>query len=741
MLTRLPSGKTLALAFILLVTFMRPAAAQTLRPYPEHGFGFRCAFDSVQDAEWRRNPAGRAAYQDFLRQVRQLPAGALARLQTAPDVTVPVVVHIIHTGGSDNISDAQVLDAVRVINLDFSKTNRDTADVIPFFQGRYANVGFRFRLARRDPNGNCTTGITRTYSTATNIGDDRVKSLIVWDQSRYLNIWVCTAANGAGGYAYLPCQGGGGDGIVIRNAQFGSIGTSGGGNSAVRSLTHEIGHYFGLPHTWGGTNTPGLASNCNTDDGIADTPNTIGSQTSCGAAYGSGTVLTSFNPCGPLANVQNYMDYASCSRMFTTGQRAVMRAALALGCRQPLTTAANLLATGTNDGYVGGTCAPVVAFESSTATVCEGGSVDFMDYSYNANLAATGVTYNWQFAGGTPATSGQPNPTVTYNSSGVYAVTLTIGTAGGSGTLTRAGLVQVSGAATALPGPLAESFENPNFPLNFAPPSLQNWASTTTSTAGAARWQRQAAAAARPGVAGSGLLVVPDGAACVRVRSSVLPVGTVTYLTSPNLSLRAYSAASPPVLRFSRAYARKPGATAERLQVQFSTDCGTTWQAEATYAPAALNTAGTDQPSGFIADSLGYWQPLSVPIDPGYLGTGSFQVRFAMTSRGGNDLFLDDVRLALPTAVRAAAFDGHRLSLAPNPATPETAVGLALAAPGVVQIQLLDALGRVLGSGPARPLAPGTHRLPLPAAAITPGLYVVRVLLDGQPYTAKLLVP
>ena len=246
------------------------------------------------------------------------------------------------------------------------------------------------RLARLDPNGNCTTGITRTYSTDTNIGDDRVKSLMTWDQNKYLNIWICTSANGAGGYAYLPCTGGAGDGIVIRNAQFGSIGTSGGSNLSIRSLTHEIGHYFGLPHTWGGSNTPGLASNCSLDDGIADTPNTIGSQASCGAAYGGGTVLTSFNPCGPLANVQNYMDYSSCARMFTLGQRAVMRAALALGCRQPLVSPANLLATGTNDGYTAGTCAPVVAFEASAAVVCEGATVSFTNFSYNADLKPAG---------------------------------------------------------------------------------------------------------------------------------------------------------------------------------------------------------------------------------------------------------------------------------------------------------------------------------------------------------------
>ena len=731
---RLLGGKFLALTFALIATGYQSATAQEQRSYPEHGFGFRCAFDSVQDAAWRRNPAGRAQYQAFLRQVRELPAADLARLAAAPDVTVPIVMHIIHTGGSNNISDAQVQDALRVINLDYSKTNRDTADVIPAFRSRYANVGYRFRLARRDPNGNCTTGITRTYSTDTNIGDDRVKSLIVWDQNRYLNVWICTAANGAGGYAYLPCQGGAGDGIVIRNAQFGSIGTSGGGNLAIRSLTHEIGHYFGLPHTWGGSNTPGLPSNCNIDDGIADTPNTIGSGGSCNAPYGNGTVLYNFNPCGPLANVQNYMDYSGCTRMFTTGQKAVMRGALALTCRSSLATAANLVATGTNDGYAGGACAPIVAFRSSTATLCEGDLVSFIDDSYNADLTAAGVVYNWQFAGGMPATSNQRAPVVQYNAAGIYAVTLTITTAGGSGSLTRTGLVQVSGPGTGLRAPLAESFENPDFPLNFAAPDLRNWASTSTSTASAARWQRAVPNA-------SGVPVVADGGACLRMRSSMLSASAViTYLTSPNIDLSAFSTANPPVLRFSRAYARKVGVNAENLQVQASTDCGVSWQTEATYSVAALNTAGTSLQNGFVPDSLQFWQTLSLPIDPIYLSSPRFQLRFALTSRQGNDFYLDAVRLGLPTPVRAAAFARAGLQLAPNPYTAETTVALTLARPTRAAVQLTDALGRVLGTGPVQVLSAGAHHLALPLTSLPPGLYVVRVLLDEQPYTAKLVV-
>ena len=87
----------------------------------------------------------------------------------------------------------------------------------------------------------------------------------------------------------------------------------------MRSLTHEIGHYFGLPHTWGGSNTPGLPSNCGLDDGIADTPNTTGSQNNCNLSFSPCTDPVTNLPI--LANVQNYMDYSTCTRMFNRQPR------------------------------------------------------------------------------------------------------------------------------------------------------------------------------------------------------------------------------------------------------------------------------------------------------------------------------------------------------------------------------------------------------------------------------------
>lgn len=589
------------LTYLILLTALgfgaRPAGAQQLRTlYPEQRYGFRCAADSMQQAEWRRNPGAEQAYRAFLRQTAMLSAADEARILAQPDVTIPVVVHVIHTGTANNISDAQVNDAIRILNEDYSKTNPDTSSVIAAFQPIYANVGFRFRLAKKDPDGNCTTGITRTYSALTSSAGDNVKDLIRWDANRYLNIWVVdNIASGAGGYAYLPCPPSSIDGIVINNRQFASIGRSCGSNFCIRSLTHEVGHYFGLPHTWGGTNTPGVATNCGLDDGIADTPNTSGMGTQscpvntyrpCNPNSTTGSSTPNNNPTGILANVQNYMDYSTCALMFTTGQKTVMRASLLLGCRSTLVSALNLVETGTNDGYLAVPCAPIAAFQNTTSSVCEGGVISFTDYSYNYTYDAATTQFDWRFAGGQPATSTQRNPTVTYSATGSYDVTLIISTPAGRDTLTLPQLVRVQGPNSGLQGPLAESFENADFPQTNAAAPIRNWQISSSLPGNQTfSWAR-----------GTG--VASNGGAFLQVPNNYLPAGTTSTLTSPNINLSGMSGTA--TLLFDRAYALRTTASNDQLLVSYSTDCGVNWLTLQAYNSTALSTRGTNPQIGFV---------------------------------------------------------------------------------------------------------------------------------------------
>lgn len=86
---------------------------------------------------------------------------------------------------------------------------------------------------------------------------------------------------------------------------------------------------------------------------------------------------------------------------------------------------------------------PTASFTSNTATVCAGQSVNFTDQS-SPNI----TSWSWTFPGGTPSTSTQQNPTVTYNTPGAYNVSLTVTNANGSNTVTMNNYITVNALPT-----------------------------------------------------------------------------------------------------------------------------------------------------------------------------------------------------------------------------------------------------------------------------------------------------
>jgi len=239
------------------------------------------------------------------------------------NIRIPVVFHIVHDNGIENISDDQIHESIVQLNEDFSASNPELTNVHPNFESLVSNVGFEFRLADLDPNGEPTTGINRIQSELTYNGSNlALKQMVQWDPTMYLNIWVVYSSDGGNGsaFAYYPAdvEGSGSiyDGVV---SSYWAVGRT---ETAVwthyKILTHEVGHWANLKHTWGDQSNNQATEGCSYDDGVEDTPNTIGN-TSCDTQAVS---------CGTLDNVQNYMDYSDCSSMFTEGQKIRMLAAM-----------------------------------------------------------------------------------------------------------------------------------------------------------------------------------------------------------------------------------------------------------------------------------------------------------------------------------------------------------------------------------------------------------------------------
>lgn len=249
-------------------------------------------------------------------------------------ITIPVVVHIVYSNPTQNISDAQVQSQIMVLNRDYRKLNPDTFQIPSYYRGLAADCGIRFILANVDTNGKTTTGIVRrqthqqgfSYNDAVKFtargGDD------AWDRDRYLNIWVCDLTDGVLGYSSAPGCPKQNDGVTIDYTAFGTAGTAAAPFNLGRTATHEIGHWLNLIHIWGD-------AACGNDD-VEDTPQ----QGMATRGNPSGMVFSCGNT--PYGNLyMDYMDFTDDAGMhlFTYGQRERIRSLFAEGgARYPLLT-------------------------------------------------------------------------------------------------------------------------------------------------------------------------------------------------------------------------------------------------------------------------------------------------------------------------------------------------------------------------------------------------------------------
>lgn len=248
--------------------------------------------------------------------------------QSGGIIYIPVVVHVIHNGDAygvnENITDEQVESQITVMNQDYRKmlgtpgynTNPVGAD-----------IQIEFVLAKVDPNGNPTNGIDRvnmcqSYWDMTT-ADETLKPATIWNPTQYMNMWSVNFGGDDAttlGYAQFPSTGfstANTDGVVAGYGYFGSSDLAAGNFAAPydkgRTMTHEVGHFLGLYHTFEG----GCAGENNTSgDYCADTPAVSGPNFGCSP--------TDSCPTGSADMIENYMDYTddTCMNIFTLEQKA-----------------------------------------------------------------------------------------------------------------------------------------------------------------------------------------------------------------------------------------------------------------------------------------------------------------------------------------------------------------------------------------------------------------------------------
>lgn len=575
---------------------------------------------------------------------------------------IPVVFHIIHDYGDGNIDDSQIYDAVEQVNIQYRKLNADTTDIVQDFESIAADAEIEIRLAQLDPDGNCTNGITRTVSDLTNIGDHQVKSLIQWPPDQYLNVYVCNQAAGLAGHALLPSAADTipeWDGIVMQHTYIGTIGTSTFFRRTV--LSHEIGHYLNLQHIWGGNNVPDYyylpvaqATNCNEDDGVADTPETIGWQ----------TCSLSGNSCGTLDNVQNYMDYAYCARMFTEGQKLRMHAALnsSVANRDNLWSPANLAATGT-DGTTDYLCE--AKFTSNRRVICAGETVTFTDISYN------GVNQReWTFQGGDISNSTDSIVQVVYNTPGRYDVSLSSGD--GVTTLNTSETDYI--VVMESPGSVA------GFNETFEALSLIDTRWVIENSEMPINWER-----INYGYQSDHSFYINnlDGNKGLNYAFHSTPIDA-----SNMTQLKIF---------FDYSFARTTTNNSDLLKVQISNDCGETWATRRSLAALTLNTMSDTIIDPFFPLNDENWDEEEVTVGTASYLVDNLMVRFLFESDEGNNVFIDNIRVSSTETVGLNDNSNDGLQIYPNPTNDK--LNLALTEEYTNgQLEIYDIYGKLIKS-------------------------------------------
>jgi len=97
---------------------------------------------------------------------------------------------------------------------------------------------------------------------------------------------------------------------------------------------------------------------------------------------------------------------------------------------------------------------PVPTFFASATTVCAGQSVTFTDQSSGTNIL---TAWNWTFEGGTPATSTDQNPVVTFATGGPYDVTLAVTSSDGTNNVTNTDYITVADIVDITSQPIVQS--------------------------------------------------------------------------------------------------------------------------------------------------------------------------------------------------------------------------------------------------------------------------------------------
>ena len=700
--------KNKALAIILLSAILSPIAGKAQG---------HCGTDEMFNLQAKNDTSLIRLRNEAFMRVRNapLPSGAS---KSGSVRSIPVVFHVIHQYGPENISKQMILTEIDSLNKCYRAWNADTSLVRPKFKHLIADNNIQFVLAKKDPNGNCTDGIERIYSPLTTNAGDNVKSLSSWDQYRYFNIWVVASINSSSvppgeyilGYSTLPYTYPNPlpstDGVIIRADQIGT---------GTKTLVHEAGHYFGLYHPFqGGCSTP---ADCSTvkygGDGMCDTPPTSSADFVCDE------LANACNNDTPMT--ENYMDYSSCSYLFTTDQATQIDYVL-LNIRENLYSSSNLAFTGNDGSYNPTYCTPVSDFYTPAPSSCPGTPVQFFDASYN-----TAVTkYSWSFPGGVPSTSSDTNPVISYPSPGTYSVSLTATNPAGNSTKVKNNIISIPSAAGKITSPVFQGFEASDsstsawsFPQNTGIGGNLGFKTTTSAAFG-----------------GSNSLYLEN-------RKGL--AGNAYSFTLPPVDISHLSGITNYTIKFDYAFAKSISTDTDRFILQVSTDCGGNYFTILDHPGGAFTSTNRLVPlyNDFIPDSA-EWKEGSASFYI-YHGSKELYFKFSIFSGGGNDVYIDNINIGnyVTSGIDNKTTLANDVEVYPNPVTSQITIRIKASQNTNASFEAFDMAGRKMAEKDNIQIIPGSQEYTFSAGQFnisSEGMYYLKMYIANSVVVKKIIV-
>lgn len=745
--------KKLTLALFLLPGFLHLA---------NKAIAQKCGTVELQEKLAKQHPEITKIEEDYKKklssQLAKMDFKSLYRSTTSDNMVlhIPVVVHIMHSYGSEYIYDSAVVNMVKEMNTIYNLQN-DTSDIIQPFKKYVGNAHIQFHLATKDPVGRPTIGITRRMTYLTNGGDDQAK-MDQWSNANYLNIWIenniglATDGGTVLAYAYkppaasvIPYY----DGLMCgyRYIHF------------ENTVSHEVGHYLNLDHPWNSSGaSAGTAGACGDDD-VDDTPPTIGHFSTCplyDTACATNYFKTYFNPDGSsyiinypdTTNVQNIMDYSSCTNMFTKGQVDRMRKALlvdSLAFRHVLVSDFNTEITGAlanrpdlpaiPDFY------PTVSNKMQYFT-CPGTTVKIFNRTWGDTL----TNLQWQFGGGasvddtvvTSASALGYNGFVNNTFSQAGWATLTMKATGNNtaeSTKTWEKAIYVADN---------NAISTNGYFQEFAPGGdrdkwpLFNYYNNEFS------WEF-----ANVGLYDNYCLKYNGFDNRVNPRTGS-PKGDFDDVFSIPVDLSEYAGAGACNLNFFSSGASRTSMSPsikDTFEISYSTDKAKTWTVLKVFTKSDLINKGTFTES-YVPTSSADWVAKTVNIpEAARKSYVVFRMRYkpgvdhyGFMSSTGNNFYIDRIHFSSSTAdISGIAMQENTVVVAPNPTSTSAFIVMGDIQPCIADVIVTDITGKLVYK--TQENVSNGSKIEIPQNTIsTKGIYLVQTITGNKTYTQKLVV-